>query len=79
MVTSCCPPPSHRHPHILRLYGYFYDSSRVYLILEYAPKGELYKELQKEKKFSEQRAATVSYLVLCGGAKSRRNILLHEF
>lgn len=75
----CCPPPSHRHPHILRLYGYFYDSSRVYLILEYAPKGELYKELQKEKKFSEQRAATVSYLVLCGGAKSRRNILLHEF
>ena len=32
-----------RHPNILRLYGYFYDSTRVYLILEYAPKGELYK------------------------------------
>lgn len=47
-----------RHPHILRLYGYFYDSTRVYLILEYAPRGELYKELQKEKKFSEQRTAT---------------------
>ena len=52
---------SHRHPHILRLYGYFYDSARVYLILEYAPRGELYKELQKEKKFSEQRTATVSW------------------
>uniref|UniRef100_A0A8C5I417 non-specific serine/threonine protein kinase n=1 Tax=Gouania willdenowi TaxID=441366 RepID=A0A8C5I417_GOUWI len=24
-----------RHPNILRLYGYFHDSSRVYLILEY--------------------------------------------
>lgn len=34
---------------------------RVYLILEYAPKGELYKELQKCKYFSERRAATVSY------------------
>ena len=48
-----------RHPNILRLYGYFYDSTRVYLILEYAPRGELYKELQKEKRFSEQKAATV--------------------
>ena len=25
------------------MYGYFYDEKRVYLILEYAPKGELYK------------------------------------
>ena len=34
---------------------------RVYLILEYAAKGELYKELQKCKYFSERRAATVSH------------------
>mmetsp|Transcript_27141 Transcript_27141/g.51297 ORF Transcript_27141/g.51297 Transcript_27141/m.51297 type:complete len:359 (-) Transcript_27141:338-1414(-) len=47
-----------RHPNILRLYGYFYDENRVYLILEYAARGELYKELQKERTFSEQRAAT---------------------
>ncbi|KAK7282706.1 hypothetical protein RIF29_11691 [Crotalaria pallida] len=47
-----------RHPHILRLFGYFYDQKRVYLILEHAPKGELYKELQKCKYFSERRAAT---------------------
>jgi len=49
-----------RHPNILRLYGYFYDDMRVYLILEYAPQGELYKMLQKEKKFPEERTATVS-------------------
>lgn len=47
-----------RHPNILRLYGYFYDESRVYLILEYAARGELYKELQRQKVFNEQRAAT---------------------
>ncbi|KAK9142001.1 hypothetical protein Syun_011401 [Stephania yunnanensis] len=47
-----------RHPNILRLYGYFYDQTRVYLILEYAARGELYKELQKCKYFSEKRAAT---------------------
>jgi len=48
-----------RHPHILRMYGYFYDETRVYLILEYAAKGELYKELQKSVRFNDQRAATV--------------------
>ncbi|KAG8044434.1 hypothetical protein GUJ93_ZPchr0232g33688 [Zizania palustris] len=47
-----------RHPNILRLYGYFYDQTRVYLILEYAAKGELYKELQRCKHFSERRSAT---------------------
>ncbi|EKX37439.1 hypothetical protein GUITHDRAFT_158596 [Guillardia theta CCMP2712] len=46
-----------RHNNILRLYGYFYDQSRVYLILEYASKGEVYKELQKSKVFPEDRAA----------------------
>lgn len=43
-----------RHPHILRLFGYFYDKTRVYLILEYAPKGELYKELSKVERFDEK-------------------------
>ena len=47
-----------RHPNILRLYGYFYDQTRVYLILEHAAKGELYKELQRCKHFSERRSAT---------------------
>lgn len=46
-----------RHTNILRLYGYFYDETRVYLILEYAPRGELYKELTKNQKFDETRTA----------------------
>eukprot|EP00842_Homolaphlyctis_polyrhiza_P002412 jgi/Hompol1/3171/HPOL_003145-RA len=47
-----------RHPNILRLYGYFYDSKRVYLILEYAAKGEMYKELHRQGgHFSEQDAS----------------------
>nr|CAD7267229.1 unnamed protein product [Timema shepardi] len=52
-----------RHPHILRLYGYFHDDKRVYIILEYAPKGEVYKELQlmPGKKFDDKKAATYIY------------------
>ncbi|XP_041946355.1 aurora kinase A [Alosa sapidissima] len=47
-----------RHPNILRLYGYFHDASRVYLILEFAPKGQLYTELQCCGTFNDQRSAT---------------------
>ncbi|XP_049267427.1 aurora kinase A [Rhipicephalus sanguineus] len=52
-----------RHPHILRLYGYFHDDTRVYLILEYAPKGELYKELTKAKMFDDKKSASYIYQV----------------
>ncbi|XP_043785363.1 aurora kinase B-like [Apis laboriosa] len=49
-----------RHPNILKMYGYFHDDKRIYLILEYAPNGELFKELnaQPEKRFDEIRTAT---------------------
>jgi len=55
-----------RHPNILRLYGYFYDEKRVYLILEFAPGGELYAELKKDIKFTEEKAA--SYIGKLAGA-----------
>ena len=33
------------HENIIKLYGFFHDDENIYLILEYAPDGELYKEL----------------------------------
>ncbi|XP_063108425.1 aurora kinase C isoform X2 [Cavia porcellus] len=47
------------HPNILRLYNYFHDARRVYLIVEYAPRGELYKELLRSRTLDEQRTATI--------------------
>lgn len=46
-----------RHQNILRMYGYFYDKKRIYLILEYSPGGELYKRLTSKGRFSESTAA----------------------
>jgi len=37
-----------RHNNILRMYGFFWDLKKIYLILEYAPGGELYKDLQSQ-------------------------------
>jgi len=46
-----------RNRHILRMYGYFYDSKRIYLILEYSPGGELFKRLTQKGRFSERTSA----------------------
>ncbi|BGP33730.1 spindle assembly checkpoint kinase [Rhodotorula toruloides] len=45
------------HPNILRLYGYFHDETRIFLILEFAGRGELYKQLSKCGRFSEKRSS----------------------
>jgi serine/threonine protein kinase len=58
-----------RHRNILRLYGYFYDETRVYLILEYAKGGELYKRLQEKKRFDEEESARVSLRTHSGGER----------
>nr|XP_043611324.1 serine/threonine-protein kinase Aurora-3-like [Erigeron canadensis]XP_043611325.1 serine/threonine-protein kinase Aurora-3-like [Erigeron canadensis] len=47
-----------RHPNVLRLYGWFHDNEKIYLILEYAHGGELYKELRRRRHFPEKQAAT---------------------
>ncbi|KAF8495714.1 kinase-like protein [Russula emetica] len=46
-----------RHPNVLRLYGYFHDEKRIFLMLEFAGKGELYKQLTKYGCFSERRSS----------------------
>ncbi|KAI1457565.1 kinase-like domain-containing protein [Annulohypoxylon moriforme] len=46
-----------RHPNILKLYGHFHDKRRIFLILEFAGRGELYKHLRKARRFPEPRAA----------------------
>ncbi|KAG8873755.1 spindle assembly checkpoint kinase [Tulasnella sp. 331] len=46
-----------RHPNILRLYGYFYDSKRIFLMLEYAAEGEMYKQLTRVGHFSDRRSS----------------------
>ena len=45
------------HENILRMFGFFHDERKVYLILEYAPQGELYKKLRKYGRFEDDRAS----------------------
>lgn len=46
-----------RHPNVLRMYTYFHDAKRIFLVLEYAARGEVYKTLQKCHRFDEPTSA----------------------
>jgi len=51
------------HPNILKMYNYFHDDKKIYLILEYALSGELYKKLQHKKRFDDPTAAKYIFQV----------------
>ncbi|OMJ92028.1 hypothetical protein SteCoe_5348 [Stentor coeruleus] len=44
------------HPNIIRLIKYFEDSEKVYIVLEYASKGSLFKIIRKQKGLDESKA-----------------------
>jgi serine/threonine protein kinase len=46
-----------RQKNILRMFTYFWDENSIYIVLEYAPGGELYKQLTARKRFSEPLTA----------------------
>ncbi|XP_065346692.1 aurora kinase C-like [Cloeon dipterum] len=54
-----------KHENILQLLTYFVDEKRVFLVLEYASKGELFRELnaQKHRRFEEPKCAKYIYQV----------------
>ena len=54
------------HRNIIKLYGFFHDDENIYLILEYAPDGELYKELKAtpNNRFTEEKTSKIIRQVL---------------
>ena len=45
------------------MYGFFHDEDKIYLILEWAPKGELYHDLKQVGRYPEEQAADYIYQV----------------
>lgn len=45
-----------RHPNIIQLYELYEDSKKLYLILEYAEKGELFERIVKNQRLAETEA-----------------------
>jgi serine/threonine protein kinase len=41
------------HPNIVKMFGYFYDDKRIYIMLEYVSNGDMFTYLKNKKKLSE--------------------------
>ncbi|KAI8945523.1 serine/threonine-protein kinase [Xylaria longipes] len=67
-----------RHPGILGFYGWFHDSERIVMILEYAIGGELYDALKRERRFSEECAATYVAQVAYSLLYMHRKHIMHR-
>ncbi len=51
------------HKHILRMYDFFYDSNRIYVILEYAANDTLASYLKRHQHLDNTRTATFVYQI----------------
>ncbi|XP_012251905.1 aurora kinase C [Athalia rosae] len=69
-----------KHPNILQLLTWFDDNRRIYLVLEFAARGELYKELQRQpgKRFNEQLSAKYTYQVADALHYCHKNHVIHR-
>jgi len=66
-----------KHPNIIRLYGYFYDLKRIYIMLEYSPRGTLAKEIIRFN-FTESRLATYAYQLSSAVAYCHKCEVIHR-
>ncbi|XP_050293041.1 aurora kinase B-like [Anthonomus grandis grandis] len=69
-----------KHPNILQMLVWFHDSHRIYLVLEYAGKGELYTQLKRSPngRFDEQLSAKYVYQVADALDYCHQNCVIHR-
>uniref|UniRef100_A0AC34QUZ1 Aurora kinase n=1 Tax=Panagrolaimus sp. JU765 TaxID=591449 RepID=A0AC34QUZ1_9BILA len=67
-----------RHPNIIRLYGYFYDHKRIFLVLEYANSGSLGQLLKKVQKLPNHRCCFIMLKVADAVAYLHARQVIHR-
>jgi aurora kinase len=67
-----------RHPHIVKLLGYFHDQNCVYAVQEFAPEGNLYQILLKRGYFCEAEAAQIVIQVLSALCYMQARNVIHR-
>ncbi|CAD8111931.1 unnamed protein product [Paramecium sonneborni] len=66
------------HPNIIKLDSYFEDKTNVYLILEYAEGGSLFKKIKKQRHLSEDEAFHYLYQTCLGIEYLHKMKIIHR-
>ncbi|CAD5115095.1 DgyrCDS4106 [Dimorphilus gyrociliatus] len=66
------------HPNIIKLYNWTHDDRKIYMFIEYAARGELYKELKKNRYFTESRSGKYMYQIADALKYCHENKVIHR-
>lgn len=66
------------HPHVIKLLHYFEDKENVYLILQYAENGSLFRYLKKKGHFKEEEAFVYFFQTCLGIDYLHKNGIIHR-
>lgn len=66
------------HPNIIRIYEFFEDSKRFYIVMEQCNGGELFEEILKRQSFGESMAATILHQLLSAIAYLHGKSIAHR-
>lgn len=66
------------HPNVLKMYGFFADEKKIYLLLELASNGCLFREIRRKKLFEESEACYYFRQVSGGIRYLHSNSIIHR-
>lgn len=66
------------HPNIIRVYEFFEDAKRFYIVMEQCNGGELFEEILKRQNFGETHAATILHQLFSAVAYLHDNNIIHR-
>ena len=66
------------HPNIIKMYGYFDDPTHIYLLLELATGGQLFKQLKKLQSMPEPKVAAIMRQVCQSINELHSNQIIHR-
>lgn len=66
------------HPNIVRIFEFFEDSKRLYIVMEYCAGGELFGQIVKRQNFSEGQAAQIMYQLFSAVSYLHDNRVIHR-
>lgn len=66
------------HPNIIRIYEFFEDDKRFYIVMEYCSGGDLFGEILKEKNFTETLAAKIMQQIFSALSYMHSKNIMHR-
>jgi len=67
-----------KHPHVVRLWEIIYAADRIYLVMEYAAKGELFQYIVKQGRLREDEGRRFFNQIVAGVSYLHQNNVVHR-